>query len=389
MSFDSLKRKFYQYYDKYSEFINRLYENSSNALTIIGGSYILLDGFFKNKDDEGFPEYVYEYLDDDDNLEACVEFFIERILMLVELDEIYDEDDFEELIPILYYRCCFKELLDSFYSELEDKNFINIINDKIKFLDRLLEKGEFFSDDEEEDVSLALETVSRDLDESKILSMVIFAVYRMYIKQEDFEENEEEIELGDINLKISTLVGHMVKSVNKKLLSMKKSNILYKEILKYKQLIDKCLYLTEIRDLDYSMLCDKLGFDFYLYSSLLTILYLESLKLLKDEYKFLNIDDNELDKMNKLVKYIQIAGVLYFSSTFISENDMVEQLNTSNYELLQQISKNEITLEEIEFILDNVVIEFFKCLNLEFESMEEFLNYISEKLSHVCNEYYI
>lgn len=388
MSFESLKRKFYKYYDKYSEFINRLQDNSSNALTIIGGSYILLDGFFMHKDDEDFPEDVYEYLIDGDNLESCVEFFIERIGILSKLDELYDEDDFEELIPVLYYKCCFTELLNTFYSELEDNNFIDVINDKIEFLDNLLDKGQFFSDDEEEDVSLVLETVSRDLDESKMLSMVIFAVYCMYIEQEEDLEDDDEIDLGDINLQISTVIGHAVKEVNKKLLSLKKSNILYKEILKYKQLIDKCLYLTEIEELDYNKLCEKLGFDFNSYSNLLMIFYLESLKLLKDDYKFLNIDDNELDKMIKITKYIQLASVLYYSNAFISENDMLDQLNASNYILLQQISENKITLERVENILNNVSFEFFNHLNLEFESIEEFLNYILEKLSHICNEYY-
>ncbi|MBE6130922.1 MAG: hypothetical protein E7183_04300 [Erysipelotrichaceae bacterium] len=391
MSFESLKRKFYKYYDKYRDFIVRLQENSSNALTIIGGSHILLDGFFMHLDDEDFPEDVYEYLIDDDNLESCAEFFIKRIEILAELDEIYDEDDFEELIPVLYYKCCFEELLETFYSELEDNEFIDTINDKIKFLECLLDKGEYFKDDEEEDISLVLETVSRGLDETKMLSMVIFAVYCMYIEKEDDleEECDDEIELGDINLQISTIIGHAVNEVNKKLLSMKKSNILYKEILKYKQLIDKCLYLTEIEDLDYNMLCEKLGFDFRSYSSLLMIFYLEALRLLKDDYKFLKINDNDFDKMNKLTKYIQLASVLYYSNAFISENDMLEQLNNSNYIMLQQISKNEISLDEIENILYNVTFEFFNYLELEFESVDEFLNCISEKLSHACNEYYI
>ena len=386
-----LQNKFYDAFNENLSFINRLHDNSSNALTILCGSYALLDEFFSNNENDYQYDEIFKIFEKKDFLEKTVDFFLYRLNILLELDKLYDEDYFEELIPTLYYKLCFEEIKNEFNEELVKLGWDDIVNEKINYLNVYINSGKYLINTQEDEISLTLESISKEVSEKPTLSMIIYNLFEelMNIKfeQDEMYNDEDEENLDNINLQISVLVGHATKCVNKELLKLKNTHLIYKEIIKYKQLVDKCLFLTEVRNLDYQELCKKLGFSFRIYSTFCVTLYLESIRLLQSEYKFLDIQNASNDELYKIVKFIQISSLYYFINT-LSEEDLIDEINRNNYKILKDIKKNKITIDELDEMLEVISIELFDILNVEFESLQDFIKYILEKLSHVCNEFY-
>ena len=395
-----LQNKFYDAFNENLSFINRLHDNNSNALTILCGSYALLDEFFSNNENDYQYDEIFKIFEKKDFLEKTVDFFLYRLNILLELDKLYDEDYFEELIPTLYYKLCFEEIKNEFNEELVKLGWDDIVNEKINYLNVYINSGKYLINTQEDEISLTLESISKEVSEKPTLSMIIYNLFEelmnikfeqdeMYNDEDEMDEDydEDEENLDNINLQISVLVGHATKCVNKELLKLKNNHLIYKEIIKYKQLVDKCLFLTEVRNLDYQELCEKLGFSFRIYSTFCVTLYLESIRLLQSEYKFLDIQNASNDELYKIVKFIQISSLYYFINT-LSEEDLIDEINRNNYKILKDIKKNKINIDELDEMLEVISIELFDILNVEFESLQDFIKYILEKLSHVCNEFY-
>ena len=129
-----LQNKFYEAFNENLSFINRLHDNNSNALTILCGSYALLDEFFSNNENDYQYDEIFKIFEKKDFLEKTVDFFLYRLNILLELDKLYDEDYFEELIPTLYYKLCFEEIKNEFNEELVKLGWDDIVNEKINYL---------------------------------------------------------------------------------------------------------------------------------------------------------------------------------------------------------------------------------------------------------------
>lgn len=403
MSFSSLKRKFHKIYNKHLDFISDLEENNSGSLTILYCSYILLEQYFISYDDPDFPEGVIEYFSDEDELFKVIEFFEKRINIIKDLYDEYDQDTFEELAPVLYYKLEFEELLEKYEVDLIECGMIDRINKNINELDTYIQNGENITDDQLDEIELDFASYNTYVDVDDTLSKDIFAFY-LYMKDElideeledDYDEDDYDEEYFDEEIppmsleflknNISMMLDFISREFGEELLSLKRESSIYKEIIRYKKLVGKCAIICDCFSGEIEELNEKFGFDFPIVAVLSTSLYFNTVSLIKKDLK---IESCSAEQFKKYKMYAQIKSALEIMSSSSDKDDkLLDDVENASDLLFNDIVSKNIPIEDVSVIYDNVSLQFNESAGLEYETIDETINYFLQLLSNLTNEYY-
>ena len=398
MSFSSLKRKFHKIYNKHVDFIADLEENNSGSLTILYCSYILLEQYFIAYDDPDFPEGVIEYFSDEDELFKVIEFFEKRINIINDLYDQYDQDTFEELAPVLYYKLEFEELLEKYEVDLIECGMIDRINKNINELNTYIQNGENITDDQLDEIELDFASYSTYVDVDDTLSKDIFAFY-LYMKDEltdedlddDYDEEYFDEEIPPMSIEflknnISMMLDFISKEFGDELLSLKRESYIYKEIIRYKKLIGKCAIICDCFSGEIEELNEKFGFDFPIVAVTSTSLYFNTVSLIKKDLK---IESCSADQFQKYKMYAQIKSILeIMASSSDNEGKLLDDVENASDVLFNDIVYKNMSIEDVSVIYDNVTLQFIESVGLEYETIDETIDYFFQLLSNLANEYY-
>ena len=176
------------------------------------------------------------------------------------------------------------------------------------------------------------------------------------------------------------------KEFGEELLSLKRESYIYKEIIRYKKLLAKCAIICDCFNGEIEELNEKFGFDFPIVAVLSTSLYFNTVSLIK---KNLKIESCSANQFKKYKMYAQIKSALEMMLSSSDKDDkLLDDVENDSDLLFNDIVYKNITIEDVSVIYDNVSLQFNESVGLEYETIDETIDYFLQLLSNLANEYY-
>lgn len=129
---------------------------------------------------------------------------------------------------------------------------------------------------------------------------------------------------------------------------------------------------------------DELKMDFSFTVSFIGSIFMACVHLFFDEYSYLDVKNLSKEDQKKLLLFINFYGIQLFLEG-MSEMD-VEKDNVE--ELLNQILDKNTSYEEYALELNQLEQIFLEQSNIEYNTIDEYVNDVKIKLSHFANRFH-